>query len=87
MESLKPGSIISNNMGDDFRQFLENLSIISFYETRPLGQCGIVSRALSGSEADELAVLTVLSDCGQGIGNTRTSWYKGETDTTRYRPQ
>jgi hypothetical protein len=43
MEALKKDSLFADDLIQDFRQQLEDYYVLSFFETRPLGNLGLVS--------------------------------------------
>ena len=42
MEALKKDSLFSDNLVEDFRHSLEDYYVVSFFETLPMGQFGLV---------------------------------------------
>ncbi|KAI1735199.1 hypothetical protein F4680DRAFT_453107 [Xylaria scruposa] len=62
MEALKGDSLFADSMADDFRQRLLDFKIISFYETRPYGNFGLVvnkhsaTLGLPGSHEKQIAL-------------------------------
>ena len=79
MEALKGDSLFADGISDDFRQCLLNYHILSFYETRPYDNFGLVGPQLCLTNALPLTAL----GGGQGLCHTWSTRLARETNSIR----